>query len=496
MSRHLRWLVLIVLLTVFAVWAALPNSQPIRFDADNDGEPDIHIAPHQSLGLDLVGGLRVLLQAELPAGSFSIGDLSQAADNVSRRVNALGVGEATVQVVGANRILVELPGASDCQQAVDTIRQTALLEFVDFSGMGSQAQQYEGRSVLTTEQVFAQQAAESSTNTEETSAETALSPDNPCAAAETDPSPQENPQPNPFTNQPFTTVITGADLQAAVAQYEVAPSSPQGAWYIQFELKSAAAERFGAFTGSHIGEPLAIVLDGVVISAPRIDSQLTTGGIITGDFTEDEAKQLALQLRSGALPIPLRVESVERVGATLGQESVRLSIEAGTIGVIAVLAFMLIYYRVPGIAAALALLVFIVLNLAIFNLAPITLTLPGINGFLISIGTAVDGNILIFERIKEELRGGSDLDAALTKGFDRAWNSIRDSNLSTIIISAILFFFGQSPGASIVSGFAITLALGLILNLFTAIIVTRTFLHLLVAVLRPRLTARTWLLGV
>jgi protein-export membrane protein SecD len=205
---------------------------------------------------------------------------------------------------------------------------------------------------------------------------------------------------------------------------------------------------------------------------------------------------LALQLRSGALPIPLRAESVERVGATLGQESVRLSIEAGVIGVITVLAFMLIYYRVPGIAADLALVAFIALNLAIFKLVPITLTLPGITGFLISIGTAVDGNILIFERIKEELRAGSDLDTALTRGFDRAWNSIRDSNLSTIIISGILFFFGQTPGASIVSGFAVTLALGLVVNLFTAVLVTRTFLHLLVGLLRPRLTARTWLLGV
>jgi protein-export membrane protein SecD len=302
--------------------------------------------------------------------------------------------------------------------------------------------------------------------------------------------------PNPLTNQPFTTVITGADLQAAAAQYQAGPSSPQGQWHIQFELKPDASERFGSFTGSHIGEPMAIVLDGVVISAPRIDAQLTTGGVITGNFTEEEAKQLALQLRSGALPIPLRVESVERVGATLGQESVRLSIEAGIIGVIAVLVFMLTYYRVPGIAADLALLIFVIINLAIFKLAPITLTLPGITGFLISIGTAVDGNILIFERIKEELRGGSDMDTALSRGFDRAWNSIRDSNLSTIIISGILFFFGQTPGASIVSGFAVTLAIGLIVNLFTAIIVTRTFLHLLVGILRPRLVARQWLLGV
>jgi protein-export membrane protein SecD len=218
--------------------------------------------------------------------------------------------------------------------------------------------------------------------------------------------------------------------------------------------------------------------------------------VITGNFTEKEAKTLALQLRSGALPIPLSVESNERVGATLGQESVNRSIRAGVIGVIVVLTFMLVYYRVPGIAADLALLVFILLNMAIFKLVPVTLTLPAIVGFLISIGTAVDGNILIFERIKEELRAGKDLDTALVSGFDRAWNSIRDSNLSTIIICGILFLFGQTPGASIVSGFAITLALGLVINLFTAIIVTRTFLHILVALFHQPLVERKWLLGV
>ncbi len=215
---------------------------------------------------------------------------------------------------------------------------------------------------------------------------------------------------------------------------------------------------FGPFTGAHVGEPLAIVLDGVVLSAPRINSRLDTGGVIQGNFTQHEAQQLALQLRSGALPIPLRVESAETVGATLGQESVNLSIRAGVLGVIVVLLFMLVYYRVPGIAADLALLIFIVLNMALFKLIPVTLTFPAIIGFMISIGTAVDGNILIFERIKEELRNGSTLDVAIDDGFKRAWKSIRDSNFSTILISGILFLFGQTPGASIVAGFAITLA--------------------------------------
>jgi protein-export membrane protein SecD len=307
MSRHFRWLVLIVLLTGFAVWAALPDSQGIHIDANNDGEPDLNVNVRQSLGLDLVGGLRVLLQAELPSGSFTRSDLEQAANNVARRVNALGVGEATVQVVGADRILVELPGASDCRQAIDTIQQTALLEFVDFSGLRGQAEQYVGRKILTTQQVFAQQAAEGAaaihtatpvaevtseatpeiSNQVETAPSTASesSTSNPCLP-ESSTEVAENPLPNPLTSQPFETVITGAELQAAAAQYAVAGANPQGEWHIQFELRPEAAGRFGSFTGSHIGEPLAIVLDGTLLSAPIINSQLDTGGVITGNFNE------------------------------------------------------------------------------------------------------------------------------------------------------------------------------------------------------------------
>ena len=253
---------------------------------------------------------------------------------------------------------------------------------------------------------------------------------------------------------------------------------------------------FGPFTGARIGEPLAIVLDGEVLSAPTIEARLDTGGVITGQFSEQEAKQLALQLRSGSLAIPLRVETAEQVGATLGQESVELSMRAGVVGVIVVFSFMLIYYRLPGLMAGFALAVFILLNLALFKLIPITLTLPAITGFLISIGTAVDGNILIFERFKEELRLGKSLPESLDAGFERAWSSIRDSNISTILICGILFLFGQTPGASIVSGFALTLALGLTLNLFTAVLVTRTFLYIFILGNYQKVEQRKWLLGV
>ena len=497
MSRHARWLFFIALLTGFCIWVATPPefkgvqsdacaevgsdaptdlkcSENLEIDTNGDGQFEFVINITQSLGLDLVGGLRVLLQADISSDSFSLEELGETANNVSRRVNALGLTEATVQVQGRDRILVELPGVRDPAQAVDTIQRTALLEFVDFGGLRNQVGNLVGEEIVTSEQVAIRQ------NT---------------TLAEGEEDPLANRRAHPVNGLPFHTVMSGAGLQAASAVL----SPPQGTgspeWMINFEVKEEYQEIFGNFTRERIGEPLAIVLDGEVLSAPIIQAQLSSGGVITGQFTEAEANTLALQLRSGALPIPLRIESTQEVGATLGQESVRLSVQAGVVGVIVVLAFMLIYYRLPGFAADLALIVFIFLNIAVFKLLPVTLTLPAITGFLISIGTAVDGNILIFERVKEELRAGLPLDAALKAGFDRAWTSIRDSNLSTIIICGILFMFGQTPGASIVAGFAVTLAIGLVLNLFTAVIVTRTFLYVLVSIFRSTIENNRAVLG-
>jgi protein-export membrane protein SecD len=466
MNKHIRWLIVIVLLAAFCLWVVIPAEEDLVLDFNDDDTPEFVFRAQQPLGLDLIGGLRVLLEADIPTSEFTQEDLVETANNVSRRVNALGLSEATIQVQGNNRVLIELPGVTDREQAINTIQQTALLEFVDFGGLVAQAQGYTGQHILTDTQLDLQNLTEEQLTTRVR---------------------------HPVTAEPFHTVITGAALAAASAQID-----PQGTggWFIQFEIDSEYQQTFADFTASRIGQPMAIVLDGEVLSAPTIQAQLSDGGVITGQFTQEEAQTLALQLRSGALPIPLSVESAIEVGATLGRESVELSIKAGIIGVIVVLTFMLVFYRVPGIAADVALAVFILLNMALFKLLPVTLTLPAITGFLISIGTAVDGNILIFERIKEELRAGKGLMEALDAGFDRAWTSIRDSNLSTIIICSILFLFGQTPGASVVSGFAVTLAIGLILNLFTAIIVTRTFLYLIIGLLRNTLENRKWLLGV
>ncbi|MEA3341054.1 MAG: protein translocase subunit SecD, partial [Chloroflexota bacterium] len=290
----------------------------------------------------------------------------------------------------------------------------------------------------------------------------------------------------------YETIFTGAGIET------VAPNITQNNKYIvEFKLNPEATEIFAEYTASHKGQFLCIVLDNIVISCPRINSEIPGGeGYIEGNFTFDSVKQLALQLRYGALPVPLKVESFNRIGASLGAESVEKSIRAGVIGLTIVLLFMLIYYRLPGGLADLALIIYVLINLALYKLAPITLTLPGIAGFILSAGMAVDANILIFERMKEELRLGKSLARAIDIGFERAWPSIRDGQLSTLIICAILFFFGTNFGASIVKGFAITLAIGTIVNIFTAVFATRTFVRRVADSAGEWLAEREWLLGV
>jgi len=217
-----------------------------------------------------------------------------------------------------------------------------------------------------------------------------------------------------------------------------------------------------------------------VISSPQIQTPITDGsGVITGSYTRDEANAFVVQLRYGSLPIPIKVVESRAIGPTLGAESVKKSVTAGAIGLIVVMLFMALYYRLPGIVADLALITYALISYALFKSIPVTLTLPGIAGFILSIGMAVDANVLIFERLKEELRSGKTLLQAIDLGWSRAWTSIRDSNISTLITCFILYFFGNAFGASIVKGFSVTLALGVIVSLFTAITVTSTYLHLI-----------------
>jgi preprotein translocase subunit SecD len=465
-NRYRRLLIPILLLIAAAVWVDLPTNPGIHIGGVNR---DLEVVR----GLDLQGGLRVLLEADLPAESEVTSEQMQAARNiVENRVNALGVTEALVQVAGNRRILVELPGIEDPDKAVSIIRETGLLEFVDFSGLsGSQVITMEGQSIETDFGRPGGLTLPAATPVVEPSA----------AATTGDSAVTPAAAPTPTSGPPvFHTVMTGADLKGAVASRNQASE-----YVVEFTLTDEGSQVFGDFTSSHIGQPLAIVLDHVVISAPTIQDAITGGtGVISGNFTSEEANGLAVQLRYGSLPIPLKVVESKTVGPTLGQDSLRKSTLAGAIGLLIVMAFMVSYYRLPGVIADVALLAYAAITFALFKLIPITLTLPGVAGFVLSLGVAVDANVLIFERLREELRGGKTLRQSIDLGFSRAWPSIRDSNLSTLITCGILFWFGSTFGASIVKGFSLTLALGVLVSLFTAITATRSFLHIALDSLR------------
>jgi len=464
---NLSILVGIVLLTAAVVWVDLPTNPGLHLDV---GPLHIHrdIEVHQ--GLDLQGGLQVLLEADVPANQdVKPDDITAARVIVANRVNGLGVTEPLVQKAGERRIIVELPGIEDPDQAIATLRETGLLEFID---AGSDFLP-PGTIVRTTH------------DDATTDLDTETAPITRSAPL----TPTELPG---VSNRMFDTVLTGRELDDATLALD-----EYGKPEIRFRLKPAGTKAFGDHTASHVGQFLAIVMDKQVISCPRIQTAIPDGsGRITGQFPLEEARSIAIQLKYGALPVPLRVVENRLVGPTLGQDSVQRSVRAGAVGLAIVLLFMLSYYRLPGLLADVALMLYALLNFASYKLIPITLTLPAIAGFLLSIGMAVDANILVFERMKEELRGGQNLSRASEVGFSRAWGSIRDSNLSSLITCIILFWFGSNFGASIVKGFAVTLALGMLINLFTAVVVTRTFVRILIRVSGEWLQDRLWLLGI
>jgi preprotein translocase subunit SecD len=262
---------------------------------------------------------------------------------------------------------------------------------------------------------------------------------------------------------------------------------PSGQYVIQFQLNSEGAEIFADYTTNHVGEYLGIVLDKTVVSAPNVNEPINEGeGVISGAFTIESANNLAVQLRYGSLPIPLKVVETRTIGPSLGQDSLQKSLIALLIGFIVVILFMALYYRLPGVLADISIIIYALVTFSILRYIPVTLTLPGIAGFMLSTGSALDANILIFERLKEELRAGRKLNQAVDIAWKRAWPSIRDSNVATLITCTILFWFGSAFGATIVKGFSLTLAIGVIISLFTAIVVTRTFLNLVLAFVQDK----------
>jgi preprotein translocase subunit SecD len=459
-SRN-NWLITIIVLVAFSLWVDLSN----RISIINPLNEEVLLDRHTEIrrGLDTLGGLQTLLQADVSnCAAVDSGALDITRQILENRANALGVSEIIMQIAGQCRIVAEFPGVSNPEEVVAALQQTALLEFVD---MGTNPLP-DGTEIITDYDPAAAGPGG-----------TVASP-TPGAAATTSPTPpvgatpETGPTPMP---QVFQTVMTGAALDTVGVQ----AGSISGSYQIAFTLKPEAAKVFADYTAAHLNQYLAIVLDKKVISAPVIKSAITDGqGIIEGGFTNESANALAVQLRYGSLPVPVKVVESRTVGPTLGEESIRKGLMAGLIGLAVVVVFMALYYRIPGLVADLALVIYALITVMLYKLIPVTVTMPGLAGFILSIGMAVDANILIFERLKEELRAGRSLQQAIDLGWRRAWPSIRDSNTSSLITCAILFIFGSTFGASMVKGFSVTLSLGILISLFTAIIVTRTFLHL------------------
>lgn len=454
--RH-RVLILVIFLVILAAasWIVLPNNPGLKL-----GE---NVRTFETvLGLDLQGGMQVLLEADVPAEQeVNAQSMQDARTILENRSNGLGVSDVVFQVAGSRRIVGEFPGLTDTEQVVSVLKQTGQLEFVDFGDTLVP----EGTVVTTS--LGGSQVNPAGDTTGENGGTT----------PEVDPA---------IADTVWNTVMTGADLKSVGVT-----TDNLGKPVISFELTPDGRQIFAEFTSKNEGKILGITLDKIVISAPSINEPITEGtGVISGNFSIESANSLAVQLRYGSLPVALKVIETRIVGPTLGADSLQKSMLAGLVGLLIVVLFMTIYYRLPGAVSILAILNYAVITFALYKIIPVTLTLPGIAGLLLSTGGALDANILVIERLKEELRGGRNLQTALELAWKRAWPSIRDSNLATIITSIILFWFGSSFGASAVKGFALTLALGVGVSLINITFVTRVLLSFALDIFKPENKAK------
>lgn len=409
-------------------------------------------------GLDLSGGAHLVYEADVSELTDEQIDpaMDTLRDNIEQRVNALGVSEPLVQVEQTSisgqtrhRLIVELPGVQDVEEAKEMIGEAPLLEFKLRTGDGQQAQTQPATDLFPDEETDAGTSSESATS----------------SATDT-PSVNDNYE---STEPP----LTGRFVESAQIQF----GGGQGATnepVVLLNFDAEGAEIFSNITREYTGEVLGVFLDGRLVSSPVIQTHIPGGTAqISGNFSTDEALELRDQLNLGALPVPIEVVTEQTVGASLGQTVKEQGIQAGVIGLILVAVFLLLWYRLPGMVAVGALAIYILLMLLIFKLIPVTLTAAGIAGFILSIGMAVDANILIFERIKEELGNpNASMQEVVTEGFSRAWPSIRDANISSLITAVILFYIGTT----LTQGFAVTFGLGVLVSMITAITISRTFL--------------------
>ncbi|MFH1401752.1 MAG: protein translocase subunit SecD [Parcubacteria group bacterium] len=381
------------------------------------------------LGLDLQGGAQLQYQADL--SNVPVADKTSAMeglrDVIERRVNLFGISEPVVQVQG-EKLIVELAGVFNVSQAIETIGQTPFLEFKE-------------------EKENAQEIAENNQK---------IAKGNATGTIE-----------DPF----LATNLTGKYLKRAEVGFDQTTYNP----LVSIEFDDEGAKIFEELTAKNVGKILAIYIDGQLISAPRVDEAISGGKAqISGSFTVEETKELARNLNAGALPVPISLISQQTVGPTLGKISLSQSLKAGLYGFLAVIIFMIIFYRLPGIMASLVLVIYVLLVLAFFKMISVTMTLAGIGGFILSIGMAVDANVLIFSRMREELNQQKDFSVSLEEGFKRAWPAIRDGNLTTLIVAFILF----ALGTSFIKGFAMTLSIGVLLSMFSALVITKNFMRL------------------
>lgn len=398
------------------------------------------------LGLDLMGGTHLVYQADLSqiGGQDKNSAMNGVRDVIERRVNAFGVSEPIIQTARDDRLVVELAGIKDVNQAIKMIGETPLLEFKEEM---SEEEKNQLREQFKSSNI-----------------------------------------PEEYLSQFYykTTGLDGKQLERSDVAFNPSTYEPE----VQLQFNGEGKKLFGEVTTRNVRKRVAIFLDGMPISIPVVNEPITDGkAIISGNFTVDEAKTLVQRLNAGALPVPIKLISQQTVDASLGKDSIQKSIIAGFVGLISLALFMIIYYRLMGVLAVIALIIYSLLVLSLFKLIPVTLTLSGIAGFILSIGMAVDANVLIFERTKEELRKGKIIGIAIEDGFARAWSSIFDSNVSTIITCLILAYFG----ASVIEGFAITLGIGVVFSMFSAIFVTKVFLKIVTA---TKLGKVLWLFGI
>jgi protein-export membrane protein SecD len=464
-----------------------------------------------NLGLDLVGGVHLVYEADVTENTTQQArNMSRTVTTIQKRIDKYGVAEPVIQQIGNDRIMVQLPGFTDIDAAKRLVEQTGFLEFREVELTDVAQPVYLANYLADTqtgfidqqedgERIFVSRVMNDEGGFDNDTVGFLTSENGSLVFMDSTRNPVEKDMLSAYSNSlcwipargDDGTVLTGdllADSYPSVDQSGVAPE-----YQVSIEWNSKGSEIFDQiakrlYTSDQSDYSpqylLGIFLDDSLLSAPKINSPSFGGrGVITGDFNVQEVEELANLLKSGALPLPLKQPPLyqEKVSATLGANFIEMSWLAGLIGILLVMGFMIAYYRIPGLLASLALIFYGAIVLALFKLIPVTLTLAGLGGFILSIGMAVDANVLIFERMKEELRMGRTLGAAIEAGFNRAWSAIRDSNVTTIIVCVILFWLGSSIVASApVMGFALTLGIGVIVSMVTAILVTRTLLRLFI----------------